>query len=70
MTLPSSPFTERAARQLAEELIENYGDGAELAAADRCEAMRELGRTEVAQLWAEVAEIIARRQGRARRRDA
>ncbi|HEY7610900.1 MAG TPA: hypothetical protein VIF14_16850 [Alphaproteobacteria bacterium] len=66
----TAPISETAIRGLAQELVDHYGDGAALAAADRADAMTIIGNAEAARIWTTVAEIIAASQGRVGRPDA
>ena len=57
-------------RRLADDLLESYGEDAEAAAADRAQAMKNIGNAEAAWLWAAVTDIIAQARGRGPRPDA
>jgi hypothetical protein len=57
-----APINQATAR-LAADLIRNYGEDAQLAAAERAEAMERFGNREAAQVWVAVSEILARRRG-------
>jgi hypothetical protein len=55
--------------RLAQDLVDHYGEDAERAAADRLEAMQQLGNADAAGVWAAVSDLIAQIRGR-RRPDA
>ena len=58
-----------AAARLAQDLVDHYGEDAERAAAERLDAMQQMGNADAARVWAAVSELIAQMRGR-RRPDA